>query len=673
MRVIFLFIFFVMSLVADCDISKVITIEHNGGDINTPIVSQNTKNHYKIKSTKIEANKQVAISITAQFNTLVSVSFASATMAKFSFQISNSKQNSHLICNNSYLIDGYEYQDIRLKSGQNLLIIFGVADIGADKYEFESNIVFERVLLNSNQNIDIGFGDIYTQIIGREFDIEFYSNEMISDLEIRLNNGYEIYRSSNFDGGKIKAIIPNLANLNYKNLYFLARFKDQKGVLREVKSQNFNARVAEFKLEKVLQNPKGGVKYKDFRLLALDYSGARIIGYNASFSGDFIKHTLSSCLANMADETIEFSGGVGEIRTDQDGFVYPDMGVARLEFADFDNSDKGRDACLINSFTNEPNKDGKIGCYTKIAQDIGYFDYDKIAHIKSDFHSKFGLFGVVEVNITQAQYDDFMGVEAGLEFEAKLFDNSTAKLFSANCYANSVSFSNYSKLIMSAPNEPKDQNGIYQSGINIYIISKNSFKNGVGKGLVKLSLPRDRAQNPYKITPNDIDTNLTIKSNLDQNKNYSYLYYAKAYGQKLTQATSYPHMANIYFAIYCDNECQNIARNSGEYSPILDNNMSVIPELKEHFIFKDFNASSKIVELKSSLNSPSDVIGGVMDVQVNNEQKIEFEIKNTHFYGSDFILVRLFRDTPWVGVGDYGEVMGIQKGQKIRYNRAIEW
>ncbi|WP_086298303.1 hypothetical protein [Campylobacter devanensis] len=670
MRALFLLIFLVVSLVADCDISSVVSLERDGISLgDKSIVNQNIQEHYKIKTSKIKSNKQVAISITAQFDTLVSVSFTSATMAKFDYKISNSIQNSHLICNNTYQNNGYKSQDIILKSGENLLITFGVADMGLSDYDFESEIVLNMLSPSQNSKSYESFGEIYTQIIGREFEVEFQTTSVISDFEIWLNNRYKIYQSSTFSGGKIPLMIPNLPTIDYKNLYLIAKFKDQKANSKQIQSSKFNARVAKFKLENIPQNPKGGVKYRDFKLIALDYNGNVVTGYNGHFSGDFIGHTLENCVANLSSETIEFKDGVGVISTDKDGFVYPDIGVARIEFIDRQNSDKIHQGCLINSFTNDPNELGLIGCDAGISKDIAYFDYDKIVHTNTIFGSKFGLFGVMDENLSLSQYGDFMGVSANLEFQVRLSDNSVAKLFSAGCYGDDVSFGNSSRLSLHALSEPNDDH-IYKSSENSYTVSKNSFKNGIAKAWLKVSLPREKPQNPYKILSSDIDLNLTQKPNLSQD--YSYLYYAKAYGDKLSQAVNYPYIAKIYFAIFCDNECQNIAKNSSEYSPVLDENMSGVSELRDYFVFKNFNASKDIVKFNSTLNS-SDVIDGVMEIEINSEQKSEFEINNTHFYGGDFVWVRLFKDSSWVGVGDFGEVMGIQNGQNIRYNHTIEW
>lgn len=678
MKAIFLLIFCAVFAVANCDISRVAAL-YNGdiiANIKEPLIN-NSISTYKIKSKNLEPNKQLAISINAKFDTIVSVSFASATMAKFSYQISKTTHKNRLICDGLYLKNGYKTQDIKIKSGENLLITFGVDDIGLESYEFEADIKMEHISSNSAQN-DASFENIYTQIIGREFEFNFITKQIISDFEVTLNNNYQIYKSSSFSGGAIRATIPNLDKIDYKNLYFVAKFRDKNGVKKEIKSENFTARVAKFELKNIPKILKGGVRYKDFKLIALDYNGAIVAGYNGVFKGDYISHSLQNCQANLASEIIEFRDGVGVISVDGSEFIYPDIGVARIEFVDWQNSDKARNACIINSFENIPNSDGKIGCNAGISKEIGYFHYDKIVHTKSEFKSKFGLFGVMEGNLSQAEYDDFMGIEAGLEFEARLADDSIAKLFSANCYASNIDFSNSSDLVMHALSKSKDKNHIYKSAQNIYTIDQNSFKNGVGKAVLKLSLPRDKPQNPLKITTENIDTNLTNNSNLSLNsknssQDHGYLYYAKAYGQKLLQASSFSHMAKIYFAIYCDSSCQILAKNSSEFEPILDKNMSMIGELKDYFVFKDFNASKGIVEFKTMPNSVGDVINGVLSVEINSEQKSEFEIKNIHFGATDFAWVRLFGDSGWSGVGDSGKAMGINGGQNIRYNRTIEW
>lgn len=678
MKIIFLLIFCAVFALANCDISSVASIYNEGiaSNITHTITNKKPKDGYKIKSNKIESNKQLAISINTKVDTLISINFVGATMAKFDYKISNTAKNSELICNNTYLDNGYKFRDIKLKSNQNLLIIFGVDNAGLDNYEFEADIVIEHIISNNNQiSSDISFDKIYTQIIGREFELNFITNQIVSDLEITLNNNYQIYKATSFNGGKIRAIIPNLDSLNYKNLYFIAKFKNQKGEKKEIKSQIFTARPVEFKLENIPKNLKGGERYKDIRLIALDYNGVVVAGYNAVFNGDYIRHTLLDCQANISNEIIEFKNGVGVISTDNKGFIYPDIGVAKIEFRDGQNSDKIRNLCILNSFDNIADEQGRIGCDAGIFTEIGYFDYDKITHTKSKFESKFGLFGTIDGNLSQKAYDDFMGVVASIELEARLVDDTVAKLFSANCYASDVSFSNTSNLIIHAIGEPNDKNYIYQSGQNIYTMSQNSFKNGVGKAFVKLSMPKNKPQNPLKITTNDLDINLTQRSNLTQNTtpNYSYIYYANAYGQKLAQTDNFPYFAQIYFAIYCDSKCQDIAKNSDEFAPILDKNMSAVDELKDYFVFKDFNASNDIVEFENISNLPSNVVNGVMSIKIDSEQKGEFKIKNPHFIGRDFVWVRLFKDEFWSGVGEYGKVMGVEGNQNIRYNRTIEW
>jgi hypothetical protein len=101
--------------------------------------------------------------------------------------------------------------------------------------------------------------------------------------------------------------------------------------------------------------------------------------------------------------------------------------------------------------------------------------------------------------------------------------------------------------------------------------------------------------------------------------------------------------------------------------------MSEVSELKDYFIFKDFNTTANLIEFKTMQNYANNITNGVMDVVINGDNQIEFEVKNTHFKGSDFVWVRPFNTGLWVGSGDQGEVLGIKKNQNIRYNHTIEW
>ena len=685
MRYIFLTIFCVVFALANCDINSVASLERMGAkiDINKPIIGANLSQTYTLKAGPLASSTQLAIAIEARFDTLVSVNFTQATAANFVYKISNTAQNNQLLCNQQTKISQHKSQDIKLKNGEYLLIIFGSAL--ASEYEFKANIVLKHMINSQTQNtLEAQFNNIYTQIIGREFELDFSVSQSVSDLEILLNDSLEIYKSTTFNGEKIRSVIPNLASLNYKNLYFIAKFKNQKGEKKEIKSPNFTARPAGFRLENIPKNLKGGAKYTNFRLIALDDNGIKISGYNGHFSGDFITHTLQSCEANIVNEMIEFRDGVGVITTHTDYFIYPEIGLARIKFIDSQNIDKIRNGCILNSATNIPDSQGKIGCNAEIIQDIGEFALDKIVHVGSEFSSQFGLFGTIDENLSKIQYDNFMGVKTNLIFEARLEDGSVAKLFSAGCYAFDVSFANTSALIMHAIDRPASKNLIYQSGKNIYTIGFESFKNGIGVAEIKLSMPRKNPQNPLKIEPNQIDTNLTNQRNVTQNilnsinplsnlQTSAYLYYAKAYGQKLIQTKSYPVVAKIYLAIYCDSVCQKIAKTSNEYSVVLDENMSEVSELKDYFIFKDFNTTANLIEFKTMQNYARNITNGVMDVVVNGDEQIEFEIKNTHFKGSDFVWVRPFNAGLWVGSGDQGEVLGIKNNQNIRYNHTIEW
>lgn len=679
MRYIFSFIFcvfFAVSMVASCDIKSVATLKYLGveTDITQPIIGANLSEVYTLEANKMAPNSQLILVIQARFDTLVSVKFSEATAANFTYKISKSVQNNQILCNQPAQ-NGHKSQDIKLKNGQNLLITFG--NDTASQYGFEAEIVLEHMISTKSQSgLEAEFKPIYTQIIGREFELDFSLSQPVNDLEIMLNDGLEIYKSTVFNGGKIRTTIPNLANLNYKNLYLIAKFKTQKGEQKEIKSSNFTARPASFVLENTPQNPKGGAKYRDFRIIALDFNGLRIAGYSGLFKGDFIGHTLQGCDFNGASEIIEFRDGVGAIRTDFDSLIYPEIGMARIKFTDSQNSDKARDGCILNSATNTPDASGKIGCNAEIIQDIGEFGLDKIVHIRSEFSSKFGLFGTIDGNISKAEFDSFMGVGVNLIFEARLEDGTVPKLFSAGCYAQDVSFSNSSRMSFSAVGEPVGANLIYQSGDNIYTISRESFKSGTAVAGLKISLPRQNPQNPQKIELNAIDTNLTklenLVPNLSQNSQ-AHLYYAKAYGTKLIQAQSYPATAKIKLAIYCDAQCQKIAKTTGDFSPILDENISELSELKDYFIFKDFNTTVDLIKFKAAPNYASNIINGVMDVLVGSDKQIEFKIKNTHFEGSDFIWVRPFSSGAWIGSGEPSEVLGVGKNQNIRYNRAIQW
>ena len=123
----------------------------------------------------------------------------------------------------------------------------------------------------------------------------------------------------------------------------------------------------------------------------------------------------------------------------------------------------------------------------------------------------------------------------------------------------------------------------------------------------------------------------------------------------------------------CVRYCNKIAKTSNEYSVVLDENMSEVSELKDYFIFKDFNATANLIEFKTIQNYASNIANGVIDVVINDDNQIEFEIKNTHFKGRDFVWVTPFNAGLWVGSGDQGEVLGIKKNQNIRYNHTIEW
>ncbi len=273
--------------------------------------------------------------------------------------------------------------------------------------------------------------------------------------------------------------------------------------------------------------------------------------------------SLPAASGNLLTSSLSFNSGKATLS----GFKYPNVGKIQLNYRDsiwtyYDQNltDANMSDCIVNSTSNTPDSNGKIGC------DVSGSKIFKFVPEKFTSTATFTPSAGGQVYISN---DLSMSGILNLTFIAKLTDNSPATNYTQGCFANDVNFT------LSIANTPEDWN--HRSNINTatlfdgtgsapqhlgggsFKIPESIFTNGTSAPApVKINYVRKRSvpQNPFIVYKNDfnlsvIDTDGVTGGDFNKSTNQGVKYlYARLYATKIqTDKDSYD--VPLYYEAYC--------------------------------------------------------------------------------------------------------------------------
>jgi len=361
------------------------------------------------------------------------------------------------------------------------------------------NIKVERENSNFNQTKEIR-NAFYTQISGRDFDYSIASYKEgdsanpLSDMTFKVklynsdSNSTEIEDYIYFDNDKSRVVVAKSGDLNIekaiKNAYFkLYYIKDENGTILhgnytnnynetlgsnnnhefiiEDASDNFAIRPANF-LINIQDKDKDNntITYSDNPLnLVAEYP--YIIDINATLynsnqktplyttediNSTLIFHSSSNCNDNN-DKTLNYSFNDGSLKS-----TISNSNVAQY-ILDINDSkwttidqDSNRSDCILNSSSNTPNNDGKVGCNvspkSKIDLEFRPYRFSINANLKNINNSGKGYLYMSDLTLSRK-----MGVVVDINLTAQGFNGDRLSNFTNSCMAKDSNLSlNYDVL-----------------------------------------------------------------------------------------------------------------------------------------------------------------------------------------------------------------------------------
>ncbi|RAZ50445.1 hypothetical protein [Campylobacter hyointestinalis] len=489
----------------------------------------------------------------------------------------------------------------------------------------ERDIASISITLHSKTSGD-ALNDAIEKIDLSKDDINNLNNKKDDSLKIiNLDNKFSV------DNSKKKSI-------DYSNLYFMVRVDLEKSF----KSDTFAARPAKFN-KRASFNKKdsliGGKKYypqagdrNDFVLVeALDYKDNVIDDYNIILENQRLEFDRSANRTKNEDEFctyyydengiktlqkiepkslenvwIKFSEGIGTIYTkceddlgkekefSQDNinnkscyFVYPDIGHTKISITDNKTTiiDEEQDDCISGSSSSNT-IDGKIGCNVQLEEGFHTFIPNSIKLVKKEitnFYNSISYFSSNGNNfaLDKDKFENLMSASLNLGFEARLADESVPKLYSANCYANSIEFS-------LKDDQNKDDQNIKFYGVkektdgaalridDKFVVDESEFNGGKSNTKVKFSLDKSSSPQNLVLVKNDKirAENLTeghLKDNkfeaiengvnIIQNDKFDESYAKFFYGSLIVPDVFLDNLQNnkqtvtAYYSVFCDDKC----------------------------------------------------------------------------------------------------------------------
>ncbi|AII14546.1 hypothetical protein CIG1485E_0700 [Campylobacter iguaniorum] len=376
-------------------------------------------------------------------------------------------------------------------------------------HRFSATIIIEPLqssidTISGNINLSNSFtqnGKLYTQIIGKPFDLQLYkalADELdFTDRKLQLtlvNDKGEAVKFTSGSGGNVINInqnkfealntssikINNIVIKNESNITPALKFKIElldktNNVIDTGYSDSFSARPKGY-VSNLDGNTKiGGTRDQNLNdIKAIDELNNKVLGYNTMLETlnekNIIKWTQDEKCKDgeniiepnkITNMRIKFDSGLGSsynvcydnekaielnadnINANKCYFSYPDIGPTTINIYDDTWTAIDHDGdCIEGESGNVANSDGKIGCNIELQSDYYKFMLDKIMLKSKELSDKFS-------NMTYYLKDDvytkskerlesMMAADLKLNLNATLADGTTPKLYTKNYYAKDV-------------------------------------------------------------------------------------------------------------------------------------------------------------------------------------------------------------------------------------------
>ncbi|RAZ25862.1 hypothetical protein [Campylobacter hyointestinalis] len=415
-------------------------------------------------------------------------------------------------------------------------------------------------------------------------------------------------------------------DLDYKDMKFkiIVEYKNPEKS-EEYISDTFSVRPAKFKINSIANEILIGAKEYDSKKFeifeALGYDDKIAKSYNINLDdgsssvyfdrskkdgecqildeNKVLKDIEPNLLSNNEKYQFKFEKGKGrlyvfdecksdEFKGKKECFIYPDIGDTKVKIVDSTSSDAKKNSCIPNDNSNEPKdgKIGKIGCNVENEAEFYKFIPNSIKLVKKEitnFYNSISYFSSNGNNfaLDKDKFENLMSASLNLGFEARLADESVPKLYSANCYANSIEFS------LKYDQNKDDQNikfyGVKEktdgAALRIddkFVVDESEFNGGKSNTKVKFSLDKSSSPRNLVLVKNDKirAENLTegyLKDNkfeaiengvnIIQNDKFDESYAKFFYGSLIVPDVFLDNLQNnkqtvtAYYSVFCDDEC----------------------------------------------------------------------------------------------------------------------
>lgn len=515
---------------------------------------------------------------------------------------------------------------IELYGGENeFLIVNDQFNKDGDSKNLYTQIVgkpFNTKLISyyqNNNNNDIS--SISIALYSKGIEVAVVSTEQIQSIISTLNKTKST-KSPHIFELKDLIIQSDREDLDYKDMKFkiIVEYKNSEKKVEE--SETFSVRPARFEISSIANEILIGAKEYDSKKFeifeALGYDDKIAKSYNINLDGGnssvyfdrskkegecqildenkVLKNIEPNLLSNNEKYQFKFEKGKGrlyvfdecksdEFKGKKECFIYPDIGDTKVKIVDSTSSDKNENSCIPNDNSNEP-KDGKIGCNVEKEAEFYKFIPNSIKLVKKEitnFYSSISYFSSNGNNfaLDKDKFENLMSASLNLGFEARLADESVPKLYSANCYANSIEFS-------LKDDQNKDDQNIKFYGVkektdgaalridDKFVVDESEFNGGKSNTKVKFSLDKSSSPQNLVLVKNDKirAENLTeghlkdnkfeaIKNgvNIIQNDKFDESYAKFFYGSLIVPDVFLDNLQNnkqivtAYYSVFCDDKC----------------------------------------------------------------------------------------------------------------------
>ncbi len=459
---------------------------------------------------------------------------------------------------------------------------------------------------------------LYTQIVGKPFDVKILSLDSLQDGATTINlknfdNGTysndinisvistpdynacgndqickeekcknateeQFIQTKDFGNNKIVDMPNIIINKALKDASFRIKFINNEGNTSYACSlDSFSVRPKDYKFD---MNETHLIGAKEYILneKAENEDNNQTSGYDQTVDTNISLVIPTGCSLPKNENNITtnfYNGDVNtQISTDNIGDYNISVSDKKWTYIDqIPKSDSSID-CIPNSSADQPNSEGKVGC------DIS--GYKVFSFSPKKFLNTLSINNGTTNNYTYISNDKDMSANISITTKAILENNSTATNYTAKCYAKDI---NTTLKLDKMPLSFKtvnffDDNGITSIKENdtnntaTFFTKDGNFTNGTTTLNIKFNFDRNisKADNPFKISKNDfnitsiVDTNGTTGEDFDRStdKNITF-YYGRVHAPDYSTKGDTIN-AKIYYEIYCKNCNQSLFSAIGKES-----------------------------------------------------------------------------------------------------------